>query len=150
MLIVMKPNATNDEVDLVLDRARSFGLVPHEIPGAHRTAIGITGNDGPVAPELFEGLDGIRALIPVTKRYKLVDREATGTAYRLIGVGVSNYAPLEEAAALDLADPDAGRRARLEDTIDTLRDKFGADAIGKGRGMAERLKTSETEQGKEP
>ena len=80
----------------------------------------------------------------------LLDREATGTAYRLIGVGVSNYAPLEEAAALDLADPDAGRRARLEDTIDTLRDKFGADAIGKGRGMAERLKTSEPGQGKEP
>ena len=77
----------------------------------------------------------------------LLAREATGAAYRLIGVGVSNYAPLEDAAALDLADPDAGRRARLEDTIDTLRDKFGTDAIGKGRGMAERLKTSETEQG---
>ncbi|MFP6741901.1 MAG: DNA polymerase IV, partial [Alphaproteobacteria bacterium] len=77
----------------------------------------------------------------------LLARETTGTAYRLIGVGVSNYAPLEEAATLDLADPDAERRARLEDSVDSLRDKFGTDAIGKGRGMADKLKNNETKQG---
>ena len=77
----------------------------------------------------------------------LLAREATGAAYRLIGVGVSNYAAPDEAATLDLGDPDAGRRARLEDTVDSLRDRFGADAIGKGRGMAGKLRNSETEQG---
>jgi DNA polymerase-4 len=77
----------------------------------------------------------------------LLARETTGTAYRLIGVGVSNYAPLEEAATVDLADPDAERRARLEDSVDSLRDKFGTDAIGKGRGMADKLKNNETKQG---
>ena len=79
----------------------------------------------------------------------LLAREATGTAYRLIGVGVSNYAPLDETPSFDLADPDAGRRGRLEDTVDSLRDKFGADAIGKGRGMAARLMIGDTEQGQE-
>lgn len=80
----------------------------------------------------------------------LLTRETTGTAYRLIGVGVSNYAPLEEAATFDLADPDAELRARLEDTVDSLRDKFGTEAIGKGRGMADKLKSNDTKLGEEP
>ena len=63
----------------------------------------------------------------------LLVREISGTAYRLIGVGVSGFAP--PAELFDLADPDASRRAKLEDAVETLRDRFGATVIGKGRGL---------------
>ncbi len=76
MLIVMKPEADKAAVDEALERVREIGFTPHEIPGAGRTAIGITGNDGAISPDLFHGVAGIAQLIPVTKPYKLVDREA--------------------------------------------------------------------------
>jgi DNA polymerase-4 len=65
----------------------------------------------------------------------LLAREATGAPYRLIGVGVSDYAPIAECDPIDLADPDADRRRKVETAIDGLRARFGADAIGKGRRL---------------
>ena len=50
-------------------------------------------------------------------------------------VGVSGFAPLADADLFDLADPDASRRARLEDAVDDLRDRFGVKVIGKGRSL---------------
>ena len=75
MLILMAHGATREEMDAVCQRIRELGFVPHPIPGATRTAIGITGNQGAVEPELFHGLGGIAECVPVSKPYKLVSRE---------------------------------------------------------------------------
>jgi 3-deoxy-7-phosphoheptulonate synthase len=75
MLVVMKPQATQSEVDAVADRIRSLGLTPHAIPGAQRVAIGITGNKGPLEPELFISLPGVADAIRVSQPFKLVSRE---------------------------------------------------------------------------
>ena len=75
MLVVMKPNATEAQVDAVVEKIRSLGLHPHAIPGAQRTAIGITGNKGGLDPALFEGLPGVREAIRVSQPFKLVSRE---------------------------------------------------------------------------
>jgi 3-deoxy-7-phosphoheptulonate synthase len=45
------------------------------MPGAERTAVGVTGNHGPVPAEEFESLAGVAEAIPVSKPYKLVSRE---------------------------------------------------------------------------
>jgi DNA polymerase-4 len=65
----------------------------------------------------------------------LLHREVDGTAYRLIGIGAQPLAPANEADLPDLADPDKPRRAATQAAIDALRDRFGAAAIGRGRGF---------------
>ena len=40
MLVVMKRDATKDEIDAVVERIKEFGITPVPLPGAERTAIG--------------------------------------------------------------------------------------------------------------
>jgi 3-deoxy-7-phosphoheptulonate synthase len=75
MLVVMHSHATPEEVDGVLAAIRRLNLTPHPMPGATRTAIGITGNVGAVDPRPLEVLPGVMELIRVTKPYKLASRE---------------------------------------------------------------------------
>jgi 3-deoxy-7-phosphoheptulonate synthase len=75
MLIVMDREASEEEIRQVADRVRGLGFRPHPIPGAERTAIGITGNHGPISPSEFEGFPGVQSVIRVSRPYKLVSRE---------------------------------------------------------------------------
>ncbi len=75
MLILMEKGATPQQIAKVCDRIRELGFAPHEIPGSIRVAIGITGNQGSIAPELFHNLEGVAECVPVSKPYKLVSRE---------------------------------------------------------------------------
>jgi len=75
MLIVMRLDASREEVERVKSKIQSLGYTPHEIPGVQRVAIGITGNPGKVDPELFLNMSGVIDAIPVTKPYKLVSRD---------------------------------------------------------------------------
>jgi 3-deoxy-7-phosphoheptulonate synthase len=75
MLIVMKPGATPEEVDRVIEVIAALGLRGHAMPGENRTAIGITGNKGAVDPAHFENLPGVADAIRVTKPYKLISKE---------------------------------------------------------------------------
>src|SRR5438874_12319760 len=72
MLIVMKPGADAQEIDAVVNVIQEIGLRPHSMPGATRTAIGITGNQGPIDGRRFESLAGVAEVIRVTKPYKLI------------------------------------------------------------------------------
>jgi len=65
----------------------------------------------------------------------LLAREADGTAFRLIGIGASGLVDLAEADQGDLADADAARQVARQGAVDTLRAKFGAGVIGKGRAL---------------
>src|SRR5437879_12344383 len=75
MLIVLHPDITPQEQDAVEARVRELGFAPHAITGAGRTAIGITGNKGPIDPGHFRELPGVADCIPVTAPYELVSRE---------------------------------------------------------------------------
>ena len=66
----------------------------------------------------------------------LLEREADGTRFRLIGIGVAGMVPASDAETPDLFATAPDRDARVERVIDELRAKFGRDAIGKGRGLA--------------
>src|SRR5882724_1154263 len=75
MLVVMHSHATPEQVEAVVGTIRAMDLTPHPLPGATRTAIGITGNVGAVDPRSLEVLPGVLELIRVTKPYKLTSRE---------------------------------------------------------------------------
>jgi len=72
MLIVMKADATEQDVAEVVRVVTELGLRAHPLPGANRTAIGITGNNGAVEATRFETLSGVAEAIRVTKPYKLI------------------------------------------------------------------------------
>jgi 3-deoxy-7-phosphoheptulonate synthase len=76
MLVVMQSHATEEQVRTVCQRIESLGLKAHPIPGAGRTAIGITGNEGAIDLGVLESLPGVIECIPVSKPYKLVSRDA--------------------------------------------------------------------------
>ena len=72
MLIVMKAGAAEQEVAAVVKVIEHLGYRPHVMPGATRTAIGITGNQGAVDPARFENMAGVAEAIRVSKPYKLI------------------------------------------------------------------------------
>jgi 3-deoxy-7-phosphoheptulonate synthase len=75
MLVVMKAQATPEEIQAVCDHIVQLGLRPHPLPGAQRTAIGITGNQGEVDRGNLESLSGVAEVIRVSKAYKLASRD---------------------------------------------------------------------------
>ena len=75
MLVVMQAHATEAQVRAVCQKIEALGYRAHSIPGAERTAIGITGNKGEVEPGTLEEMSGVQEVIRVTKPYKLVSRD---------------------------------------------------------------------------
>jgi DNA polymerase-4 len=69
---------------------------------------------------------------------ELLAREATGTAFRLIGIGASPLAPRDQADHGDLADTATPRMAAAQAAIDALRDRFGENSVIKGRALQPR------------
>jgi len=72
MLIVMKVEATNDEIETILGIITELGYRGHPMPGSQRTAIGITGNQGAVDASRFKNMPGVAEVVRVSKPYKLV------------------------------------------------------------------------------
>jgi 3-deoxy-7-phosphoheptulonate synthase len=71
----MKAQATPEEVQAVCDHITQLGFRPHPLPGAQRTAIGITGNQGQIDQGNLEEMSGVSEVIRVSKPYKLVSRD---------------------------------------------------------------------------
>jgi len=75
MIIVMRDNATDREINQVVERVEELGYTPHPSRGAKKMLIGIIGD--PNREELIESLGaypGIDKLVPIMEPYKLVGR----------------------------------------------------------------------------
>jgi 3-deoxy-7-phosphoheptulonate synthase len=75
MLVVMKHNANEAQIQSVVDAIKEMGYGARPIPGEQRTAVGLIGNDGQVDAGRLQGLEGVLEVIPVTHPYKQVSRE---------------------------------------------------------------------------
>ena len=90
MLVVMRKDATREQIRGVVAAIEARGYKAHPVPGGERTAIGITGNRSAEDLPAFEGLSGVLEVIPVSHAYKLVSREvkAENTVVSIGGVRV--------------------------------------------------------------
>ena len=75
MLVVMRHNASAEDVEGVVATIQEMGYDARPIPGGQRTAVGLIGNDGGVDSGRLQGLAGVLEVIPVTHPYKQVSRE---------------------------------------------------------------------------
>ena len=75
MLVVMQAHATDEQVRAVCQKIESLGYRAHAMPGATRTAIGITGNQGEIEQGTLDEMAGVQEVIRVSKPYKLVSRD---------------------------------------------------------------------------
>jgi 3-deoxy-7-phosphoheptulonate synthase len=75
MLVVMQAQATEEQIRAVCQKIEELGYRPHAMPGAQRTAVGITGNKGEVEAGSLEEMPGVQEVIRVSKPYKLVSRD---------------------------------------------------------------------------
>jgi 3-deoxy-7-phosphoheptulonate synthase len=91
MLVVMKAQATPEQIQAVCEYIEQLGFRPHPLPGAQRTAIGITGNKGSVDRGDLEALSGVAEVIRVSKPYKLASRDVKeeDTVIRFAGTDAS-------------------------------------------------------------
>lgn len=75
MLIIMHSTATQSQISAVIEKADHLGLRAHLSRGLERTVVGVIGDTRPVIRGQFQGMDGVREVVPITKPYKLASRE---------------------------------------------------------------------------
>jgi 3-deoxy-7-phosphoheptulonate synthase len=102
MLVVMRHDASPEDVQRVVATIEEMGYEARPMPGRQRTTVGLVGNDGRVDGARVQALPGVAEVIFVTKPYKQVSREwkPESTVIRL-GGGVSIGGP----AAVVMAGP---------------------------------------------
>src|SRR3954454_12189818 len=85
MMIVMKPTASEDEIQAVIERIESVGAKAHPSHGAEITVIGAIGDREHVARLELEGHPGVDKLVPILKPYKLASKQLRETSVFEIG-----------------------------------------------------------------
>jgi 3-deoxy-7-phosphoheptulonate synthase len=135
MLVVMNNDATEEQVNAVIQEIQRMGFRGVPMPGALRTAICILGNKGPVEDTRLRAMAGVKETIPVTKPYKLVSREthAESTTITIGDVKIGDGAPVI------MAGPCAIESEEQALTIARLVKKYGAQVY---RGGAFKPRTS--------
>ena len=75
MIIVMKPHATEKQIEGVVEAIHEIGFREHISKGKETTIIGMIGDERKVEPSRFQLLDGVERVIPVLKPFRLASRD---------------------------------------------------------------------------
>jgi len=96
MLVIMKNDATDAQVQAVIVHIQELGYRAIPIPGAQRTAVCIVGNQGFVEDSRLQSLDGVKETLRVTKPYKLVSREThpQSSVVEMAGIRIGGERPV--------------------------------------------------------
>src|SRR5437868_7849804 len=75
MIVVMKPGATQREIDHIIQRIEQFGLRSHVIVGTERTVIAALGEKRDGAKQALETGEGVEKVVPILAPYKMASTE---------------------------------------------------------------------------
>jgi 3-deoxy-7-phosphoheptulonate synthase len=75
MIIVMKHNATPEQIKDVVSQVETFGYKAHLSQGTERTIIGVVGDDRPIENQTFELLSGVQKVVRILQPFKLASRD---------------------------------------------------------------------------
>jgi len=75
MIIVLKPDVHEEEINHIIERVKKLGLTPHVSKGTERTIIGVIGPEDVLRVTPLEAFPGVERVMPVLAPYKLVSRE---------------------------------------------------------------------------
>ncbi len=87
MIIVTKTDATEEQIQHILDRIVEWGLKAEVSRGALRTVIGVIGSEDSIREKPIAAIPGVESVTPVLKPYKLVAREFRGGNASKVKIG---------------------------------------------------------------
>lgn len=76
MIIVLKPEVTEKQIEHVIQRVESLGLRAHLSRGTYRTIIGVIGDESKLRVAPLEAIPGVASVVPILPPYKLASNEA--------------------------------------------------------------------------
>jgi len=109
MIVILKPHATDEQIEQVVERIRQLGLTPHISRGQFRTIIGAIGEEKAYQHQpLLEALDAVESVLPIMRPYKLASREFrpedTVFGVRNVTIGGPNVAVIAGPCAIESRD----------------------------------------------
>ncbi len=141
MIIVLRPDSTERQIEHVLDRIRELGFKPHLSRGEQRTIVGVIGDESKLVAEPLSAIPGVEQVLPILKPFKLASREFR-RADTVVTVGAGNgVRPVKVGGGnlLLIAGPCAIESAEVLDTIAGHVKAAGANLL---RGGAFKPRTS--------
>lgn len=75
MIIVLRPDATEEQMDHIIKKVKDLGLSVHLSKGTERSIIGVIGDEAVIASTPLDTFPGVEKVMPIMKPYKLVSRD---------------------------------------------------------------------------
>src|SRR6266436_3290975 len=118
MIIVLRPNPSQREIDHILDRIQELGYRAHLSRGELRTIIGVIGDENKLQAEPLAAIPGVEQVLPILKPFKLASREF-GSQDSIVEVASPGRQPLKigRGALLMIAGPCAIESEAILDEI---------------------------------
>jgi 3-deoxy-7-phosphoheptulonate synthase len=142
MIIVLRPDTTEAQIDHVLQRIGELGLKPHLSRGESRTIIGVIGDEGKLQTQPLQAIPGVEQVLPIMKPFKLASREMRkADSVVIIGANLPGVQPVQVGGGslLMIAGPCAIEGREVLETIASAVKAAGANLL---RGGAFKPRTS--------
>src|SRR5262249_24695357 len=142
MIIVLKPDSTEGQIEHVLERIRDLGFKAHVSRGQLRTIVGVVGDEDKLQAEPLSAIPGVEQVLPILKPFKFASREFHAADSVIeVGTGVSGVRPVRigGGSLVLIAGPCAVEGREVLDTIAGQVKSAGANLL---RGGAFKPRTS--------